>query len=139
MKDHELQSADEWSALKRHTNARIALGRTGVNIPLQESLDFKMAHAHARDAVYAELRASEICASVQSAGWQTIQVQSQATSRQQFLQRPDLGRKLSIESRRALDLHDAKGKDVVFILADGLSSLAVHRHAVFLLHEIVKK
>ena len=46
---------DPWGSLKAFTSARIALGRTGIATPLKEVLDFKMCHAHARDAVYSML------------------------------------------------------------------------------------
>jgi ethanolamine ammonia-lyase small subunit len=46
---------DPWVSLKAFTAARIALGRSGTSVPLQESLAFKLAHAHARDAVYSAL------------------------------------------------------------------------------------
>ena len=47
--------ADPWQSLKKFTDARIGLGRTGTSIPLKETLQFKMDHANARDAVYARL------------------------------------------------------------------------------------
>ena len=45
------EEPDDWASLKAYTSARIALGKTGVSVPLRESLQFKLAHAHAKDAV----------------------------------------------------------------------------------------
>jgi ethanolamine ammonia-lyase small subunit len=56
--------SDEWTSFKIHTAARIALGRTGVSVPMKESLEFKAAHAMAREAVYSTLDHEHIRAGV---------------------------------------------------------------------------
>jgi ethanolamine ammonia-lyase small subunit len=50
-----IKPAESLVALQEFTAARIAIGRAGTSIPLKQSLQFKLAHAHARDAVYSEL------------------------------------------------------------------------------------
>ncbi|HEU4859590.1 MAG TPA: ethanolamine ammonia-lyase light chain EutC, partial [Chitinophagaceae bacterium] len=57
---HDSFIPDPWESLKSFTKARIALGRTGVAPPLKELLDFKMCHAHARDAVYSVLELDDL-------------------------------------------------------------------------------
>lgn len=125
--------ADPWAGLRAFTAARIALGRTGSSVPLRESLAFRLAHAHARDAVYSVLDTDALLPGLQQLGLPVCQVRSQAQDRQQYLQRPDYGRKLAEESRRALQETASPQADVVIILADGLSATAVNRHALPLL------
>jgi len=53
-------------------------------------------------------------------------VQSQAESRENYLQRPDLGRRLEPHSAQRLK---KIGCDVAIVIGDGLSALATHQHA----------
>jgi ethanolamine ammonia-lyase small subunit len=88
--------------LKSFTAARIALGRVGSSLPTQEILDFGCAHALARDAVHRPLDVGALDAQLQLQGFRTLQVNSQASGRDEYLLRPDLGRRLSIEACAAL-------------------------------------
>lgn len=119
----QLTTRDAWGALRKFTNARIALGHTGTAIPLEENLYFRADHAHARDAVYAALDTEALHEQLLPLNLPVIVLQSQAKNRQQFLQRPDLGRKLDENSGKKIQ--DDFEYDVVFIAADGLSAKAV--------------
>jgi ethanolamine ammonia-lyase small subunit len=84
-----------WASLRTITNARIALGRAGVSKPTRHHLAFQLAHARARDAVHSALDVPRLAADLQNAGFETIELASAAVDRATYLQRPDLGRRLS--------------------------------------------
>jgi len=123
---------DPWTALRAFTPARIALGRTGASQPTAALLAFSLAHAQARDAVHEAFDAASMSLELQTDGFQTIVVHSRATDRPMYLRRPDLGRRLDAASgdrlRKAAEKAEA-APDLVLVLADGLSALAVSRHA----------
>jgi ethanolamine ammonia-lyase small subunit len=127
---------DDWQSLKSYTSARIALGRTGVAVPLQEALAFKMAHAHARDAVYSELDEVALIEGLQAFQLPIFSLQSRANNRQEYLQRPDFGRQLNSFSKEQLQGENAQ-KDVALIIADGLSATAINNHAVPVLQILI--
>jgi ethanolamine ammonia-lyase small subunit len=133
-----------WESLRRFTPARIALGRSGVSVPTAAHLAFQFAHAKARDAVHRALDVDALARDVESLGLETLRVRSAAGDRTTYLQRPDLGRRLDDASRERLrafrapaDAHGtpAPACDLAFVVADGLSSAAVQRHAAPLLGE----
>lgn len=134
MTDHQLVAeatdATMWAALRRHTQARIGLGRAGSALPTRHRLELQAAHAAARDAVHSPFDADVVAASL--TGVPTVRVHSAAPDRLTYLQRPDLGRKLADADRARLPRGDW---DLVFVIADGLSSRAVHEHAAAVLWE----
>jgi len=132
--------ADPWRSLRRYTDARIALGRAGGSLPTRALLEFQLAHAQARDAVARELDLDALEAALDTRGWPTSRLRSAAPDRRGYIQRPDLGRILAPESKALLEsqVHSASdGPDVVFVLADGLSAIALERHAVPLLDRVL--
>jgi ethanolamine ammonia-lyase small subunit len=125
--------ANPWLELRRLTPARIALGRTGTSLPTAAQLDFQLAHAQARDAVHLAFDHEAVSARLAESGYETLHLHSAAADRDQYLQRPDLGRRLNDESVQQLQACAAArpcGVDLAVVIADGLSALAVHRHAV---------
>ncbi len=127
-----------WETLRRFTDARIALGRAGHSLPTAAHLEFQLAHAQARDAVHLPFDAVGVAAGLARIGLPALQLQSAAEDRTTYLQRPDLGRRLSASSLQALaglDLQAGRraAYDLSVVVADGLSALAVHQNAVPLL------
>jgi ethanolamine ammonia-lyase small subunit len=117
-----------WQALRAHTAARIALGRRGVSVPTRAQLAFQLAHAQARDAVHLALDGEALARALAEQGLASVQLHSAAATRADYLQRPDLGRRLDDASRARLAA-GATGADLALVAADGLSALAVQRHA----------
>lgn len=126
-------SPDPWLALRAFTAARIALGRAGGSIPTGPLLEFQLAHARARDAVDRKLDGDALERTLRDRGWNVLRLQSAAPDRRTFVQRPDLGRILGDQSKAALESRPHATLDAVLVIADGLSALAVERHAVPLL------
>jgi ethanolamine ammonia-lyase small subunit len=127
-----------WDSLRRFTDARIALGRAGHSLPTSAHLNFQLAHAQARDAVHLPFDALGIAESMRCMGLQALLLHSAATDRATYLQRPDLGRKLDERSRQTLaqwrsGQSETKRFDLAFVIADGLSALAIHRNAAELI------
>ena len=129
---------DPWHSLRSFTHARIALGKTGVAIPLQEVLALKLAHAHARDTVFSELDIDNLTKELQSLELPVYLLNSLVSNRIEYLQRPDLGRKLDEISSQKLVPVPGGPFDIALVLTDGLSASAVNVHAVPLLKRMLE-
>ena len=127
---------DIWSDLRRLTAARIGLRRTGAALATSDMLDFQLAHARARDAVHAALDEAKLAADLAALGLPAIAVASAAEDRQTYLMRPDLGRRLAAGTEATLTPHRGD-YDLALVIADGLSALAVQRHAAPLLTRVL--
>ncbi len=131
-----------WADWRAATPARLALGRAGNATPTDETLRFGWAHAMARDAIHAPLDVDGLATALNADGWPVERAHSRATDRTTYLRRPDLGRQLDESDAQRLreNLSCAAGSvrsaapcDICFVVGDGLSSLAVERHAAPLL------
>jgi len=129
-------AADPWAELRRHTPARIGLGRVGTSLPTHEVLRFAAAHAQARDAVHVPLDVPALVAALQADGWPTLEVASRAPTRDAYLRRPDWGRRLDDDSAARLQAAAGAPVDLVVVAADGLSAVAVQRHVPALLRAL---
>jgi len=135
---NEIEIPHQLSALREFTAARIAIGRTGNSIPLKQSMEFKLAHAHARDAVYSTLDVDGLFTRLKAFELPVLHLHSQAANRHKYLKRPDLGRLLNDDYKDQLKGHYAN-PDIAIIIADGLSAEAVNGNAYSLLKILIPK
>jgi ethanolamine ammonia-lyase small subunit len=120
------------TALRDFTSARVGLGLAGDSLPVKPLLDFRLAHARARDAVHFPLDSLSLLQEIAARQWSARVLHTQARDRQEYLRRPDQGRLLDQPS--IVEVNAVQGPTpITFVTADGLSALAVHRHALPLL------
>lgn len=154
MKSKEEHTIDNpWHVLREYTAARIGLGRAGISMPTNHLLDFQLAHAQAQDTVHLPLDTQTLITDIQSCGGDSdipnqtlalhcILVHSQVVDRSQYLQRPDLGRRLNSASVAALRIHAAvedEPYDLAIVIVDGLSSFAIQKNTSPLLQQLIQR
>jgi ethanolamine ammonia-lyase small subunit len=124
-------AADPWVALRTLTAARIALGRAGGSQRTQSVLDFRRAHARARDAVHARFDLDALETQFRHYPLPTQRLATGVSDRPTYLMRPDLGRRLAPASRDALEQLAARWepRDLAILVSDGHSAQAAERHA----------
>ncbi|MGL4677243.1 MAG: ethanolamine ammonia-lyase subunit EutC [Brevinema sp.] len=113
---------EELKRLRRHTPARIAIGRAGTRYKTETILRFRADHANAQDAVFTDV-SQEFLEKMQLKNFQT-----QCTEKNQFITRPDLGR--IFDKNILSDITNLVEKDaqVLIYVADGLSSTAIEEN-----------
>lgn len=105
--------------MRKATPARILLGRAGARPRTNSYLQFQADHAAAIDAVFMDV--SEECLAANG----LMQVQTLVKDKDEYLMKPDLGKKLSAEAKQAISEKIEKGKQVQVIVVDGLSSTSI--------------
>jgi ethanolamine ammonia-lyase small subunit len=119
-----LRNDELWVGLRRLTAARIGLARAGAAVATGPLLDFRLAHARARDAVLEALDEARLARDLAALGASILSVSSAAQDRHVYLMRPDLGRRLAPQCGATLS--ECRGDyDAIFVVADGLSARAV--------------
>ncbi len=135
-----LKTLDELNRLKELTPARIGLERAGSSIATRQILNFDRDHARARDAVHLPFDKQKIELQLKARKIPAITVKSAALDRTMYLQRPDLGRQLDEASRQVLKnvpLPAPPGFDLGIVIADGLSTRAIHSNAIAFLDQFL--
>ncbi len=118
--------------LKSQTPARIGVGRAGTRYRTATLLRFLADHSQAQDAVFVDVSDRFI----ENMG--LVQVQTQVSSREEHLTRPDLGSRLSQAAKDKLLSSCRKNVQVQIVVADGLSSKAVESNVPELLPALLQ-
>jgi ethanolamine ammonia-lyase small subunit len=105
--------------MKKFTVGRLGVWRAGPRYNTFSMLHFRADHATAQDAVFTDVDESYVKAQGFVAG------QTLCTSKDEFLTRPDLGRKLNEETRALFKKELPSGAKVTLMVGDGLSSAAL--------------
>ena len=123
---------EEYAELKRFAPCRIGIGRAGTRYKTLPQLEFRAAHSAAQDAVFSDVDE----AFIRSLGM--FIVQSRCDSKDTYLTRPDLGRRLNEEGAAAVREKCRKNPTVQVYVSDGLSSAAVTANIGDLLPSIMQ-
>jgi ethanolamine ammonia-lyase small subunit len=126
--EHDLAEYDLSEIVKKvraQTPARLLAGRSGAAYRTNTQLELREAHSAARDAVRTELDLSVDLGETFAQKWNLFEVCSQAANKDEYLLRPDFGRRLNDASRAELKRRCTKGRDLQIVIGDGLSVTAV--------------
>jgi ethanolamine ammonia-lyase small subunit len=119
--------------IRARTPARVLADRTGAAYRTATQLELRQAHAAARDAVRAELDLKEDLGAEFVQQWKLFTVSTMAASKDEYLRRPDLGRRLDENARSRLAAQCSAKVDLQIVIGDGLSVTAVSTQVPLLL------
>ncbi len=105
--------------LRKKTPSRIAVGRAGARPKTETWLQFRLDHAAAVDAVYGEVPQEVL----DRLGFFTVQ--TRVKDKEEYIRRPDLGRRLSDEARELIKRKCHMSPTVQIVISNGLSAKAI--------------
>ncbi len=111
-------------ALKAKTPARLGVGRSGTRYRTVTMLRFRADHALAQDSVFTD---------VPEKFWKNnnlVCVQTACKDKDEYLTRPDLGRRFPPEAHDTLRKLCGQNAPLVLVIGDGLSSNAIVTNAI---------
>lgn len=126
------EHGEEYAELKANAPCRLGIGKAGARYKTDPQLQFRAAHSAAQDAVFSDVDQAFVD------GMNLFTVQTQCDSKDIYLTRPDLGRKLSDEGVATIKEKCKKNPTVQIYVADGLSSAAVSANIGDLLPAIMQ-
>ncbi|HEY1937829.1 MAG TPA: ethanolamine ammonia-lyase subunit EutC [Candidatus Angelobacter sp.] len=125
--------------IRARTPARVLVERSGAAYRTATQLDLRQDHAAARDAVRSEFDLERDLDSGFVDKWKLFAVSTMAASKDEYLRRPDLGRRLDENARDQLSAHCVPQADLQVVIGDGLSVTAVSTQVPALLPLIAEK
>lgn len=120
-----LESSDMVRRIRARTPARLLAGRAGAAYRTETQLDLRAAHAAARDAVRTELDMERCLGAMFVKQWRLFEICTMAGTKDEYLLRPDLGRRFSEDSRLEITRLCSTENQLQIVVGDGLSVSAV--------------
>lgn len=113
------KDAEAYLDMKSKTPARIGIGRAGARYKTDTILRFRADHAAAQDAVFSYVDEDFVKAN------NLFAVETLCKDKDEYLTRPDLGRRFSKETINVIKEKMGTKQKVVLMVGDGLSSAAI--------------
>src|SRR5215472_8335456 len=101
--------------IRARTPARVLADRVGAGYRTATQLELRLAHAAARDAVRNELDFKSDLSVEFVRDWKLFSVTTQATTKDEYLLRPDLGRRLSEDAARTVQARCPRETDLQIV------------------------
>jgi ethanolamine ammonia-lyase small subunit len=143
MADDENSGLSIWPSLiekiRARTPARVLADRTGAAYRTATQLQLRHDHAAARDALRAEFDLTRDLGVDFVQRWKLFGISTMAASKDEYLRRPDLGRRLSEDALRLLLAQCSRNADLQIVIGDGLSVTAVSTQVPALLPMLEEK
>ncbi len=124
--------------IRQRTPARVLVDRAGAGYRTSTQLELRHAHAAARDAVRTEFDFVRDLGADLIEKYKMFEVSTLATSKDEYLLRPDLGRNFSSDTAALIQQECPAKADLQVIIGDGLSVTAVASQVPALLPLIAK-
>jgi ethanolamine ammonia-lyase small subunit len=109
-------------AIRARTPARILVGRAGASYRTATQLELRCDHAAALDAVHAEVEMERDLGLDLVRRFQMFEVRTRAGSKEAYLLRPDLGRRLDDAARELVRKECPANCVLQVVIGDGLSA-----------------
>ena len=113
------ENPEELMKYKKKTPARVGISRAGTRYTTNTMLRFRADHASAIDAVFTDVSEEFLKKN------NLFSVQTKCSSKDEYITRPDLGRKISDEGVKIIEEKCKKNPTVEIYVSDGLSSTAI--------------
>lgn len=112
-------NAEAYLDMKAKTPARLGIGRCGARYKTETVLRFRADHAAAQDAVFSYVNEDFIRNN------NLIEIETLCENKDEYLTRPDLGRKFSSETINSIKTKIGTNQKVLIMAGDGLSAAAI--------------
>lgn len=124
------KNAEGYLKMKEKTPARLGVGRAGTRYKTITALRFRADHAAAQDSVFSYVSEDFIKKN------NLISVETKCKDKDEYITRPDLGRKFNEETLKFIKEKFGGNPKVILMVGDGLSSAAIEANVTDIIPSI---